>query len=378
MASKINDLAAVTVPLATDITNIVNSPFIPGSDKKITLANLFQGGAIDWKTTGKLALGSDGAFQTGNYWNFAQTITDFTGATNWYGMLVSVTPNPTVDLMTQDVSAGVFEMQNLNTSTHNYFFLNGVTGLVRHNGSGTVTNLLGATFVTETFGTGNTTNQYGVNSNSHSGATSSGTINFNVGFYSNVGNFPGSSSTITSNAFFFASKALLMGSINNNYGILLEDMNFGINSWAIKTGLGLVSFGDNVQTTGSLSADAGLIVGGVFSVDNTGSLIAAGLSEFLGSLVVDNILTTEGNLHMGTGAPDSSAVNVFSMGNGSTPPAGSVNLAQLYAHDISGGNTTLAVYTEQTIANDVGLVSTNSITIFWNGAKYKIPLISVP
>lgn len=40
MASKIAALPVVTSPLSTDITNIVNSPFTPGSDKQITLGNL--------------------------------------------------------------------------------------------------------------------------------------------------------------------------------------------------------------------------------------------------------------------------------------------------------------------------------------------------
>ena len=55
MSSKINDLSAATVPLATDITNIVNSPFTPGSDKKITLSALFSGGAFNWATTGNIS-----------------------------------------------------------------------------------------------------------------------------------------------------------------------------------------------------------------------------------------------------------------------------------------------------------------------------------
>lgn len=40
MASKINDLSAVASALATDITNIVRSPFAPGDDHKITMLNL--------------------------------------------------------------------------------------------------------------------------------------------------------------------------------------------------------------------------------------------------------------------------------------------------------------------------------------------------
>lgn len=39
MSSKINDLGAVT-PQASDITNVVVSPFTPGSDKKVTMADV--------------------------------------------------------------------------------------------------------------------------------------------------------------------------------------------------------------------------------------------------------------------------------------------------------------------------------------------------
>ncbi len=85
-----------------------------------------------------------------------------------------------------------------------------------------------------------------------------------------------------------------------------------------------------------------------------------------------------GNLAVGGKSSGSNAQRVLALGNDATAPVSSTDVAQLFAKDISAGNATLALVTETAVAADVAIASTNSLTIYINGAKYKIPLVFVP
>ena len=63
--------------------------------------------------------------------------------------------------------------------------------------------------------------------------------------------------------------------------------------------------------------------------------------------------------------------------SGAVPHGVTTDVAELFGVDNSAGHTTLGVYTEETVQTDIGIVSTDSIIIQWNGAKYKIPLVAV-
>lgn len=63
------------------------------------------------------------------------------------------------------------------------------------------------------------------------------------------------------------------GAVANNYGLLVDNQSGGTNNWAIKTGTGLVSLGDNVTIAGTLG------VTGVTTLANTLQRTASG--EFL-------------------------------------------------------------------------------------------------
>lgn len=85
-----------------------------------------------------------------------------------------------------------------------------------------------------------------------------------------------------------------------------------------------------------------------------------------------------GNLTIGATTPGATASDVLCLSNSATDPTTSVDRTHLYSKDVSGGNATLAIYTETAVAADVGLASTDSLTVFINGSKYKIPLVLVP
>ena len=88
-------------------------------------------------------------------------------------------------------------------------------------------------------------------------------------------------------------------------------------------------------------------------------------------------MTLNTNLIIGDTAAGSTAAGVLALSNSATAPTNSANLAQLYSVDISAGNATLGLFTETAVATDVGLASTHSLTVFINGSKYKIELVSV-
>jgi hypothetical protein len=95
------------------------------------------------------------------------------------------------------------------------------------------------------------------------------------------------------------------------------------------------------------------------------------------SLGVDGDAQCLGNIVMGTGiSAGANAVRTIALHNGATAPAASVDLAHLYCADIAAGRATLAIFTEEAVAADVGLASTHSHIIFINGVKYKQMLVA--
>ena len=107
-----------------------------------------------------------------------------------------------------------------------------------------------------------------------SGIVTDGTNFFGGGFLTN-GGFTNFRDIHIGNVF------KLGGTITNAYGIQIEDVDYGTNNWAIKTGLGLVSFGDDVIISGNvntatlnitgLTANSVPFIGasGLLSEDNT-------------------------------------------------------------------------------------------------------------
>lgn len=174
--------------------------------------------------------------------------------------------------------------------------------------------------------------------------------------------------------------AIKVGSGGWNYGLGLPT-NIGIafgdaqNSQLLYDGTNTNLTGTNFHCDASVLSSSGFATdGNLFTVDETGLMILQGL-EITGSLSV--AATATGNLGIGNQVAGTNADRVLVLSNNATAPADSANVAQLYSTDISAGNATLGLFVETAVAADVALVSTNSLTVFINGSKYKIPLVSV-
>ena len=90
-------------------------------------------------------------------------------------------------------------------------------------------------------------------------------------------------------------------------------------------------------------------------------------------------LTVGGNFLLGAQtAAGTNALGVLALSNGATAPTTSTDMVQLYGQDLSAGNATLGLKTETSVAADIALASTDSLTVFINGLKYKILLTLVP
>lgn len=83
------------------------------------------------------------------------------------------------------------------------------------------------------------------------------------------------------------------------------------------------------------------------------------------------------NLLLGVTAAGTSGQKVVGVGTGTEPSSSPADMIQLYSVDLSAGNATLGLRTETAVAADVGIVSTDSLTVRINGASYKIPLVAV-
>lgn len=111
------------------------------------------------------------------------------------------------------------------------------------------------------------------------------------------------------------------------------------------------------------------VTGGNVTVTNGYAMYSASGANFFGGNVGLNVVAT------GFGT---NAAGVLGIANGTAPTTSPIDMIQLYSVDISAGNATLGLRTETAVAGDAALVSTDSLTIFINGAKYKIPLVFVP
>lgn len=147
------------------------------------------------------------------------------------------------------------------TGSHQSFISN-----VAINGSNAVNQAVGGLFEADQFGTGNINQLLGGYGTVYVGnaAAVNQAIAFNNDAFAGFGTVQnlvglrtsantskdGGSNTLTVNqvGVLVDSNTLSGGSVTNNYGLLINDQGgVGTNNWAIKTGTGLVSFGDKTQ-----------------------------------------------------------------------------------------------------------------------------------
>lgn len=198
-----------------------------------------------------------------------------------------------------------------------------------NNGSGDVASLFGGNTYVANSGTGNVTSQ----ANYHGYLD-----NWYTGIVSSAANFwaDGGGNYTT-------------GSITNLYGLLVSDINAGVNNWAIKTGLGSVEFGDTLQVHGhsAFGASGAVRSDEVVSVKEVLTNTGAGLA---------NLISFD---------PASSGLNATGCFNSVSSSATTNSIAFLFGLDNeaynSGINTAQLVGTYNFIRNVSGTVGTGYV-----------------
>lgn len=139
----------------------------------------------------------------------------------------------------------------------------------------------------------------------------------------------------------------------------------------------IAMYGDT--TDGSATNQFISSVRGKFGTTSSGSS-----TLIFGTSSGEHIFLHNSNLYIGAGPSsgdysDSSRGANLILNSGTGPSSGPTDRIHLYARDSSGGsaNMTLALYTEEAPAADVGIASTHSLKIWVNGTEYYLPLKAV-
>lgn len=194
-----------------------------------------------WDTVNKrLAVGSDASLTTaGHLWDFSQTITDFSATAVWNPFWSAMTLNPLAAVTNYNHAFFSTQVQAGNTQT--FARLQGFEATVQHNGNGNITGQLTNLEINSvTNGSGITTLQAGAVITTITGGSATGTIIRNEGLRLQVGG-ASASGTITTNVNLYIKANDTLGTISNNFGIMMDDMTFGTFSRAIEligTGVG--------------------------------------------------------------------------------------------------------------------------------------------
>ncbi len=517
MSSTISNLPVVTSPLATDITNIVRSPFAPGDDRQITMSDLFQRAWLDFNvqaptgTTTNLNLRNDdydsgvtflsmfniplssyqswlisdpvnggvldiatalgdntarqivgisnnttltgpvfawdaekgdgagglqgldptekaanffgigifgdaslvtqgditgfrGAFGqnasigvSGNYdkyFEVAQTISDFSSAPNWNLMRGVLDINPSGSMAGKNIYGFDFTANVSQGNSQNIPYLTGIYWGAFHNGTGNIAELYGMLGGTEITSPGCTvTIAIGRTAFAIVGGDNT-TITDNYGLGVSTGSITvGNTITRNHGIHIFTPNNFGSSNIVDNAGLFIEDQNTGSGiQRAIKTGLGVVEFGDtalfqvsaspvtndgaSLGTTSLQWSDLFLASGGVVNWNNGDTTITDSTNRlvFAGASGATNGYTFDNNIIIGGTAAGTSAISTLCLSNSATAPSNSADAIHIYAVDLSANNATLGIFTETAVAMDAALVSTNSLTIKINGSNYKLML----
>ena len=372
---KITQLTADTTPQGADLLTTVKSPFGSGSNRKITVENFMKNQTVDWKTTGRLAIGSDatlgsyGAYET--IWNFQETITDFTNP-NQYSFLAEVIFDPSANISNLAYAGYEFlvTIPEANDKDITVFNFSSLEGFWTNNGSGDIGTGFGFFGAATHNGTGNITDAlcagYFFSSNGNSGSI--------IGDVQKLGNFGVAVGTanygtgvIFRNYNFYAEKPYGTGEIKSNWGIYLEDQEIGtVSSYAIQTAGGKVEFGAPSGKDSLIYMEDGDVAHGMTSLFPT---------DIYG--VVTSLNSTVGGLRL-VGMSDSDAGSFqFESVIGSTTPSATTPAFKFDGAKKSGtgkqslGNSDLLF----TIVNNGG---SSLFSMFGNGNSVFNGTLSVP
>lgn len=186
------------------------------------------------------------------------------------GISVGLTANPSANASRTDYRGLAFNVQSQSGNTQPMRGMMGMYGLAYHNADGDMTYLYGsAAFVSNSgaadlgeeignyiyidhYGTGVVSDFYGQN--------------FEIWIGSTIGNLYGQHIGINDDG----------GSATNAYGIKIEDVSVGATNYAVYTGVGDVSFGDNlflrVIKSGATQVGAGAAAGEVWKTNGHATL----------------------------------------------------------------------------------------------------------
>ncbi len=292
------------------------------------------------------AFGSDATLASNKYFDFEQTTISFSGGTQYTMMPIVWHISPSADFV-PDIVTSIIEARSSTSHTVNNITALEVTSF--YNGTGDITEVLRTSLIgTEYRGSPSSGNPqpqlvgcefFSIISGGNAHVTQNIAVDIGAGS-TQVG-------TIIDDNRAVWIYQLAGGTITNNYGIYMDDVNAGVKNWAIKTGLGLVEFGDKVGigtatpsaalsfgTTDAektillyddpsgggafygLGMDAGLLT--IFHQFGSGSGIGFGTmngNTFAPQMLMD----TNGNLGIGTDTP-AAILDLTSTTKGFLPP----------------------------------------------------------
>lgn len=390
----------------------------------------------DLVVTGKVAIGSNATLGTYNgydtLYNVQETITDWSNV-NKYASVSEIKISPSAPLT--DITFAAYErlLTIPSSNTHNitafnlsaleFFFNNdgsgdvslgfGIFGGAYHNGSGDITDVLAAGYF-------------------FSAITGTGSVIGDIDKFGNFGVAVGTGNygtgIIFRNYAYYAEQPYGTGEIKKNWGLYIEDQQIGtVDSFAIETAGGkwkaamespiLAGSEDyscfdlqitSANHTGSGNTLQGINISGItFDAQCVATAIKIGSGWSYGISMPTNVgiafgnsqeaqllydgsalastlnLTVTGkvsissNLLVGQLSEGTDGDQILVLANTATEPLDSLDVAQLYAKDITAGRATLATFVEESVNVDAALVSTHSIIEWINGVKYKRMLVAV-
>lgn len=216
-----------------DHSSIFASKFNIGDIGPANPGSLHIKDSIDGK--GRVALGSDATLSPvggdDKFYDFSNTITDFSTGTNWNIFRRLLNVNSLADY-SGFIASDYLTIQTDPTNSKNYFSIEGFFSETDHKGSGIVTAIFGGGSISANLSNAAIPQQDGFDVYSLNSA--SGSIGFNTGLFVFTGASAGS--ILNANYSIFVEAPLTGGTCANNYGLFIYDQSglaADANTWSI-------------------------------------------------------------------------------------------------------------------------------------------------
>lgn len=288
-----NDLSVSGGGASGEVT-FFTGPYSLSGDSSFTWDNTLKILLAENLSGDRVAFGSTAAFGVVNSystsWNFSESVTDFTPSTNFSLFLQASSFNPTVDLTGGNAKflyGSILDTGVTSGNTKNFEFLQGLNVATTHAGTGTVTNQAALYIISQANSSGSITNNIGEFVGAYH--TGTGSITLNIGAYYRTGH-SGAGGSVGQDYTLLIDTPDHARTLDEHYGLFIENQNFGTINYAIFTELGKVHFGDNVDITGTL-ATTGTINKVTITAPATGSTLTVADGK---TLTASNTLTFTG------------------------------------------------------------------------------------